>query len=678
MEIMSLPGQITTNVTSESGSRSQAPTILSRSQAETILSQDIYPIDHSPPLPEIEGNKGKLIQEAFDIVGSKVIVGYSRGFVRVNFFETCEYEAVNDQIYPFIKFMFTNDLVLMQRTLKVDAQLTEHLVQFYTINSGWSYKNNLIVHKDTYKNCESVNPFIYYDIFKTYKIPEVEYNVYVDELGRYISITNTEIELAIKGSISEEYSILSGFCTSIVFKIMNKIQNDENIKDTTYGCIVDRLGKSFLGSLKECGLIAICADLICRCFINLFSKKFGESFKSVETLWKDIIKPKKENFIQTKEFLGNFIERCRLHTEYLLDLKTGHECVFYHDIICMFDLIYSIPTIYTLNDTINEVLERNAIIEHLLPKQKDEITKYRKSLILNFCLGNNDMFNEEITIHMKDLIGTLGWSFFQEVEIFPPVIRKELDIIALTYKPLYNPTQNINTTLEENPVYQFMSLIIAFLTRKKELRDILIRLDTTTIEDLDAIETACLNWEPHLIDNQYKKFHKKFVEKKWYHNLGIRPNPKNQDLLQVNKFIEEANKLLSPKIYPQIILDYPYPNKVAKVDEILKQTINGINSDITKRLELVLEAERLYGKPLTVNHINSNVKTFYENYLGKGSGGSPSPDLLYILGRSRKIVKKGRSQYVTYKKELIKLSDARKIEKQLAKVKNKKQFKQNV
>ena len=36
-----------------------------------------------------------------------------------------------------------------------------------------------------------------------------------------------------------------------------------------------------------------------------------------------------------------------------------------------------------------------------------------------------------------------------------------------------------------------------------------------------------------------------------------------------------------------------------------------------------------------------------------------------VLGRERKIVMKGRTKHVTYKKELIKLSEAYKIEKRL-------------
>lgn len=45
------------------------------------------------------------------------------------------------------------------------------------------------------------------------------------------------------------------------------------------------------------------------------------------------------------------------------------------------------------------------------------------------------------------------------------------------------------------------------------------------------------------------------------------------------------------------------------------------------------------------------------NVVAEGGG------LVKVLGRMRKIVRKGRTQYVTYKKELIKLSDAKKLEK---------------
>ena len=53
-------------------------------------------------------------------------------------------------------------------------------------------------------------------------------------------------------------------------------------------------------------------------------------------------------------------------------------------------------------------------------------------------------------------------------------------------------------------------------------------------------------------------------------------------------------------------------------------------------------------------------------------GGSlPSQTHVTVLSRRRKIVKKGNTQYVRYKNELIKLSEARKIEKQLARNKKK-------
>jgi hypothetical protein len=222
------------------------------------------------------------------------------------------------------------------------------------------------------------------------------------------------------------------------------------------------------------------------------------------------------------------------------------------------------------------------------------------------------------------------------------------------------------------------------------------------IGELGNLGDEYLKWETHIINNQYKIFHKKFIKTKWW-SFGFRPTPSIEDLKQVNALITEANQLLFPEFnnefntkfkYTLVTLEgertkFKYPLVTLEggkkvVDEKIKNTMNRINNDIAKRLELVLEAERLYGKPLEVDHINTNVNTFLTNYLARvrdpKSGGSPppSPYLLYILGRSRKIVKKGRSQYVTYKKELIKLSDARKIEKQLAKGKNKNLLKQKL
>lgn len=50
-------------------------------------------------------------------------------------------------------------------------------------------------------------------------------------------------------------------------------------------------------------------------------------------------------------------------------------------------------------------------------------------------------------------------------------------------------------------------------------------------------------------------------------------------------------------------------------------------------------------------------------------GGGKAVGKVRVLGRERKVIKQGRTQYITYQKQLIKLSDARKLEKQLKKKK---------
>lgn len=65
------------------------------------------------------------------------------------------------------------------------------------------------------------------------------------------------------------------------------------------------------------------------------------------------------------------------------------------------------------------------------------------------------------------------------------------------------------------------------------------------------------------------------------------------------------------------------------------------------------------------NDIQYTFNPSIKNYIGTNTmeGGQTHAT---VLSRRRKIVKQGRAQYVRYKNQLIKLSEARKLEKQLA------------
>jgi hypothetical protein len=687
-----LPGQIINTLESLELNAENAAT----------LSQELYIPDQTETIDTHE-ETSRVINQAFDIVGSKLIPGYKDGFINIEFnisnlfTPANQFQTVNDQIYPFIKFMFTNDLVLMQRTLKEDVKLTKSVIDFCTKTDNWSYKNNLTIHKNSYFECESVDPFKYYS---NVTIKEI-YNVHNDKT--WLSITKHDIQTGIEDamtSIIEKNSDMAkkkkkdidilknlvGFCTSIVVKIMNRLENDYSIEDTiTHECIVHILNQSFVSSLQPCGLIEICADLIYQCLSSIF--------KPV------VISPTISNdvqIIETCKFLKIFITNCETHTNNLQNLSpiqgTGHINVFYHDIICMFDTMYLNPNEiddYNILDyIINDVLKCNAIIEHLLNDEDEQIViyNYRQMLIKQFCKMNIGLFNETrqliIEFHKNDFMTVDKRTSDRVIKILNGIQDKEYNLPTITH--------------DKEHSYPFMLLIQAFLKRKTDLNAILekIGIHIDQIDKIDEFEDAYLKWEPHLINNQYKIFHKKFIKNEWWSfGFGKCFKPLTEEgLIPLNNLITEANQLLFPEssyyntntLKKPIKFQYPLVTLKGDVDKNFIKTMNGINNDIAKRLELVLEAERLYAKPLEVDHININVKIFFKNYLdnlfGRKSGGSPppSPYLLYILGRSRKIVKKGRSQYVTYKKELIKLSDARKIEKQLAKGKNKNQLKQKL
>ena len=62
--------------------------------------------------------------------------------------------------------------------------------------------------------------------------------------------------------------------------------------------------------------------------------------------------------------------------------------------------------------------------------------------------------------------------------------------------------------------------------------------------------------------------------------------------------------------------------------------------------------------------------TLNKAFVPPGYQGGNKSFTVHVLGRLRRIHKQGRTQYVTYKKELIKLSDAKKLEKKLNKAKS--------
>jgi hypothetical protein len=709
-------------------------------QAENIEAENIEAENIEAENIETENNEADQIKQqiqhqikhAFEMVGTKLIKGYTYGTVEIDFKLTYNlFDGVKTQIYPFIKFMLTNDLVLMQRTFKEDAGKLECLVNLNPLNSAWSYRNHLTIHKETYKQCTSVNPFVFYTQFKN-KISTDGYDVVFHNM--MFDFTTVEIHSAIE-LVFESYTnlearanrtngllYLKGFCTSIVLKILMRISLGFSAEQTlTDKSITDILKKSFLNGLQdqriyqpEDGLIIICAMLIAKCFLNMFKPKLIESTDHNEILSRLKSQltekvPGDAMINQTVQFLSRFNQRCDTHDELLRKHNPVHTSVFYHDIICMFEHIESsYLNIYMTNNAVEEVLTRNAIIEHLLksPEKDDEsqiakrrrITNHRRNYIYTFFKQN-----EETGIFKSSIYEQVIDDFYMMDENWPEKkIMIETTTIFLENTNLESEDK-LKEVLEQideivkkkddkkdsdSGIFLFLPLMQAFFKRKNELNIVLGQLsqNPTTEEEQEKQETALFKWEPHILENHYKQFRKKFVRegngfvkffKNTYKKIGtmfLKDETLRNEVTKINSLILLANEgLPENKQHKTLIL--PIKDKLTYLSENFEKIKNGINYDIMERIELIAKARWLDKEPLSVDHLDSDVITFYSNFLkkeGNARGGSPpSPYLLNILGRSRKIVKKGRCQYVTYKKELIKLSEARKIEQQLARDKNK-------
>ena len=146
------------------------------------------------------------------------------------------------------------------------------------------------------------------------------------------------------------------------------------------------------------------------------------------------------------------------------------------------------------------------------------------------------------------------------------------------------------------------------------------------------------------------------------------------------------NNIEISELSEEIILKYIYNGKkVLDIDySLLYSNIkllyisNIYNEELKKNLSLEdslyiifkISGKRIYNIKDIEKDSNNNyiitekyINNWYQEYNALLGGNKILHEYIHILGRKRKVIKEGRIKYIKYNKELIKLTDAKKIEK---------------
>ena len=645
----------------------------------------------------LKTNPEGTILAALDMVGASLIEGYKKGFVTVTISpDITLQDTVRCEIYPFIKFMLNNNLVLMQHELKKDKIFIEHVEQLYEICIEESFRNTLKQHKTTYNDYKSVNPFDYYTQLMSMSNETEKYDNHFRTTG--LSLDSSEITTAIGKAFTEFEALktLQGFCTYQVYEGLKRLESELDM--VTHEAIERALNMSFLKLFHNCDkLINICSYLIELCFYNLYivedredkyHKKYYEN--ALRHFESDFESDFKRNLRDTSQFLLQFNNKCEVVNNVITELNIQYyfKSVLIHDIIFMF------ITSKLDNIDIESVLTMNAIIEYMIPDSTEyysyptEIRNLRKRFIYTIAHNFQDLFKSSMITnlnkeseftHIKTLIDFLNsHDLLQNVEMLQTILTTVL------------------TTTKQTKQLPLMPLLQAYFTRRNRLKSILKEIVNVPkhISEVELGKTftvrqdEIVNFRPYFQSrsHQYKcDFVSEFEPKPFFTMfLNIlkksfghkkRKPVSSKALENMNGLIKFVNKILFVE-YP--LFDTSIDMKEITNDErerILIQmetVVKQLDRAFEEILKPIDEFLTLYNEPLTVEELDKDAVEFYKVFLTITTGGTPPiANKMYILGRSRKIVKKGRSQYVTYKKELIKLSDARKIEQQLAKEENK-------
>jgi hypothetical protein len=147
-----------------------------------------------------------------------------------------------------------------------------------------------------------------------------------------------------------------------------------------------------------------------------------------------------------------------------------------------------------------------------------------------------------------------------------------------------------------------------------------------------------------------------------YMNRNDIENPPHTIAINYSKLVTCIGIKYLPTIYKKLCENEQFEfDTREEFFEKYKNLVNFDNYVIDTRLANQIPKESVDSDNYIIT--DSYIKEWFDEATKKTGGNNKKTGLIYILGRNRRIIKEGRTNYVMYNKNLIKLTEARKLDK---------------